>query len=409
MRAIDLAYNDLLQVVRDWQAALFLVVMPIAFTLLFGFLFGGFSAGDEEDPRLPVGFQDLDGGVLASHIHRFLEASAAVRPVTPEDGDDLEKMVGDGDLAAAVIIPAGFTTSVMSDAMLPVIVIVDTSTNAGFAAQGEIQAVMNRLQSAVQTARLSTQAHESELAFADGGARQAYFASAIEQSLSAWNEPPLVVDARMATVSEEPDESLDNAFAHSSPGMMAQFAIAGLIGAASVIVLERKNRALSRLLTTSISRVEIILGHYMAMVVMILAQFTLLIVFGQLLLRLDYFSQPLATISVSLAAVLCAASMGLLIGTLAKTEEQVVIFTLVPMFVLSGLGGAWVPLEFTSETVQSIGHFSPVAWIMDGYKNILLRGAGLEESMVPVAVEPKLVILLSHNNLCALHGIRLSN
>jgi len=33
---------------------------------------------------------------------------------------------------------------------------------------------------------------------------------------------------------------------------------------------------------------------------------------------------------------------GLLIGTLAKTDEQAIIYSLVPMFVFAGIGGAWV-------------------------------------------------------------------
>ena len=41
MRVIDLAIKDLTELVRDWKAALFLVIMPVAFTLLFGFAFGG--------------------------------------------------------------------------------------------------------------------------------------------------------------------------------------------------------------------------------------------------------------------------------------------------------------------------------------------------------------------------------
>jgi ABC-2 type transport system permease protein len=70
----------------------------------------------------------------------------------------------------------------------------------------------------------------------------------------------------------------------------------------------------------------------------------------------------------------------------AKTDNQVVVFSLIPMFVLAGLGGAWVPLEFTPATVQLIGHLSPVAWVMDGFKDILIRGAGFSEVLLSVAV-----------------------
>jgi ABC-2 type transport system permease protein len=76
--------------------------------------------------------------------------------------------------------------------------------------------------------------------------------------------------------------------------------------------------------------------------------------------------------------------MGLLIGILARSEEQAITFSLIPMFVFSGLGGAWVPLEVTGATFRAIGHLSPVAWGMDGFENIVARGLGIESVLVPV-------------------------
>ena len=165
-----------------------------------------------------------------------------------------------------------------------------------------------------------------------------------------------------------------------------QFAIAGLIGAAEVLVLERKTGSLRRLLTTSIRRYEILLGHYLAMVVMIFTQFLILILFDQIFLGVPYFSAPIATLLVALSTAAFAAAMGLLISTLAKTAEQVVVFSLIPMFVLSGLGGAWVPLEFTGEAFQKVAYLTPLAWSMTAFKNIIERGQGLESVMIPVAV-----------------------
>jgi ABC-2 type transport system permease protein len=77
--------------------------------------------------------------------------------------------------------------------------------------------------------------------------------------------------------------------------------------------------------------------------------------------------------------------MGLLIGVLAKSEEQAIIFSLVPMFLLAGLGGAWVPLEATGPAFQAIGHVSPVAWAMDGFKNVIARGLGLGSVLLPAS------------------------
>ena len=83
------------------------------------------------------------------------------------------------------------------------------------------------------------------------------------------------------------------------------------------------------------------------------------------------------------SAALCISALGLLIGILARTEEQAIIFSLIPMFVFAGLGGAWVPLEVTGQTFQTIGHLSPVAWGMDGFENIVARGLGFRSVLLP--------------------------
>jgi ABC-2 type transport system permease protein len=168
--------------------------------------------------------------------------------------------------------------------------------------------------------------------------------------------------------------------------MMAQFAIAGLIGAAEIIVQERKSGSLDRLKTTAVSRFQILTGHWLAMFVMILIQFIVLITFGQVFLKLDFLSAPLATLLLAFACCAFVASLGLLIGILAKLPEQTAIFALIPMFLFSGLGGAWMPLELLGETVRTVAKFTPVAWIMIGYKDILLRGAQLAQVVLPIMV-----------------------
>jgi ABC-2 type transport system permease protein len=211
------------------------------------------------------------------------------------------------------------------------------------------------------------------------------FDYAFEQSLEAWDEPPIaVVETTSSAIKEETDEGIAS-LAHTSPGMMLQFSIAGLLTAAQVIVTERKSRTLQRILTTAARRVHILFGHYLAIFALIFTQFMLLIAFGQFILKVGYLRAPGAILLVAFSAALCIAALGLLIGVLARSEEQAVTFSIIPMFVLSGLGGAWVPLEVTGETFAAIGHLSPVAWAMDGFKNITIRGYGAESILLPVA------------------------
>ena len=107
---------------------------------------------------------------------------------------------------------------------------------------------------------------------------------------------------------------------------------------------------------------------------------------GQLGFGVNYLREPLAVLLVMTAMASWVASLGLFIGTMAKGEEQVVLWSLMCMFVFSALGGAWFPLEFTGQTFSTIGHLTPSAWAMDGFQNIVLRDLGLASVLVPAIV-----------------------
>jgi ABC-2 type transport system permease protein len=389
MRIIDLALKDLLQIVRDWKAAFFLLLMPIGFTLLFGFIFSEQSTDIPEDQRLPVALVDQDRALVGQPLFELLALSDTVQPIYPESDqslDDLKSQVEEGDLAAVIIIPAEYSAALESGNSPPLDVIIDTDTGAGTTAQWAIQSTVSRLYNAFSAAQFSTQARSEIKPFVEDVALETYFAASLDEAVTAWGNPPVTLTTGYTGQDASEEAGTGNAFTHSSPGMMVQFAIAGLIGAAEVLVLERKNGSLRRLLTTPIRRYEILVGHYLAMVVMIFTQFATLIVFAQVFLDVPYFSAPLATILVALSTAAFAAAMGLLISTLAKTAEQVVVFSLVPMFILSGLGGAWVPLEFTGEAFQKIAYLTPLAWSTTAFKNIIERGQGLESVLMPVAI-----------------------
>lgn len=375
IRILDIAQKDLMQLMRDFKTFMFLLLMPILFTLLFGYAFGGFGGG-ESDSRLPVGFLNEDDRWISAALRDLMADSDVIRLHENEDlsASDLDFMVAEGELAAAVIIPNGYSKAILADKTARLIVIADTGTSAWTTIEAEILTLASRLDGAVRTATIIDE-------FAG---ERAPFKYAFEQTLDSWEEPPIAIIETTSSAVKETDDGIA-ALAHTAPGMMLQFAIAGLLTAAQVIVTERKSRTLQRLLTTAAHRTHILLGHYLAIFALIFTQFVILITFGQFFLKIDYFRVPEATLLVAFCAALCIAAMGLLIGVLARSEEQAISFSLIPMFVLSGLGGAWVPLEFTGETFRAIGHISPVAWAMDGFKNITIRGFGFDSVLSPAA------------------------
>jgi ABC-2 type transport system permease protein len=71
---------------------------------------------------------------------------------------------------------------------------------------------------------------------------------------------------------------------------------------------------------------------------------------------------------------------------LAKSDDQVVLFSLVAMFLFSALGGAWFPLEASGGAFAAIGRLMPSAWAMTGYQNILIRGLDVSSAWLPAAI-----------------------
>ncbi|MDP3451056.1 MAG: ABC transporter permease [Anaerolineaceae bacterium] len=372
---INIAMKDLKQTFRDWKSFLFLLIMPIAFTFLFGFAFSG-SSDKKQDLRLPVGIVNYDNqSLIGQNLESNLNSSNVIK-LQSGDEETLITQVTKKDLVATLIIPAGYGDSLKSENPLQLILWVDSASSDGMGVQTEIGMQAKRLGSAVLTAKILSP--ESGISFDQ----------VFKNTLQEWDNPPVALSQSTKisqTIETQTVETTENNFTHSSPGMILQFAIAGLITCAQVIVSERKNNCLKRLMTTSASRAQVLLGHYLSVLLTIFAQFSLLILFGALVLKLNYFSQPLAILLVAVTASLCIAALGLLIGVVAKSEEQAIGFSLICMFLFSGLGGAWVPLEFTGETFQAIGHFTPIAWAMDGFKNVLARGLGLESAWLPAA------------------------
>lgn len=388
MRTLDLARKDLSQILRDWKSGLFLLVMPVLFTLFFGFVLGSAPAAKpDEDTRLPVGLIDRDERSLALSLQTLLEESEVIRPVSLEqDGfEQVSQMVEDGELVAVVIIPAGYTTQLLADQPVTLDVIIDQSQPAAQIAFRALETVAERLLGAVEAAHISLGVREAQSGFTDESARQSYVQDSLAAAVSAWEEPPLTVEVLKGTgpVSQESQPSSTGGFAQSSSGMMVQFSIFGLMTSAMVLVLERKSRTLQRLLTSPMRRVEVIAGHILAMFLVVFAQQLILVLLGQFVFRVDYFRQPLATLLMITVLSLWAASLGLLISAVSRKEDQVITLSLIAMFVFAAMGGAWFPLEVAGKTFAAIGHLMPTAWAMDGFQNILMRGLGFQSVLIP--------------------------
>jgi len=315
----------------------------------------------------------------------LLQTSEAVRPVVLEGpaATAAPEQVRDGKLAAVVTVPSGFGRAAWDGGKAELLVMVDKNDASGLVASNAIDTAATRLLGALQTARLSLATYEAGTVL-DATARQEYVDQAIALASSAWKNPPLTLAVEKASVASQDENS--NAHNQSSPGLIVQFTIWSLIMSAGVIVLERKSGAMQRLLTTPTRPWQIIAGHALAMFLLTVAQELILLAFGQFILGVNYLRQPVAILLVALALALWVVSLGMLIGAISRDDNQSMIWSLMAMFVFTGLGGAWFPLEGTGKAFQTIGGLMPSTWAMRGFQNIIIRGMGIESVCLPAGI-----------------------
>ncbi|MEI6309447.1 MAG: ABC transporter permease [bacterium] len=380
MRILNIIAKNLLQISRDWKSSLFLVAMPILFTVFFGVV-----TAQPAESRLTLAVLNADGGGSpAAELLKALGDSPALRliPLAGDEGSGVEERIRQGEWNAALIVVPGWSEAAWSGQPIPLQLVAESANLQGQAAATAVQSAAKRILGAVEAARLAAEFLEARKPFADATARTAFLQEVMTRSLEQFATSPLSVETVPMTLSTQPPSG----YAQASPGVMVQFAIFGLLTSATLLVMERKTRTMARLLTTPATRGEVLLGHGLTIFLVTFLQELLLVLLGQLVFGLSYFSAPGGTLLLMVSLALWTTSLGLLIGALVSAEEQVILWGLVAMFFFSALGGAWFPLEIAGPGFAAIGRWIPTSWAVEGFQNIIVRGLGDASALLPSAI-----------------------
>lgn len=377
MRILDLVLKDLVQISRDKKSVAFLVIMPIIITIFMGMAYGSGESEATTDSRLSLAWvEEGSDSEVSEALHMRLEESGMIKLETMEE-DAAVTALQNHKVDGILVVPAGFALLPEQYPEQQLKLLADPSTDNGQSLYQELRVTVSQLMSAVEIGRMS----------ADLTGDPAEFNPAFQLAWEKWGQGSSrsLVKVEQAVAIEEKSWFGDNPYNQASPGILVQFAIMGLITSAQILVQERKDRTLQRLVTTSMQPWQILTGHMLAMFAVVFLQTVILVVFGQLILDVNYLREPLATLMVSIALGLWVASMGLLIGVVAKTDEHVTLYSMMAMFIFSALGGAWFSLETAGSVFSTIGKTLPSAWAITGLQNILIRGLDLSSVIGPVS------------------------
>ena len=372
-----IAWKDTVLRFTGWSEWLFFLILPIVFTLV---LAGG--TGASKDSRVRLAVVDQAGTPLSADLISALQASQAVRPdvmsLSAADSQFSQRSV-----AAVLIIPAGFDQTGLEQGGLQLDLRQQPNNLNALVAQRAVSAVIGRVGAAAEIASASVAQAEKLQPFASAAERQAYFDAALQAAGTQMAAAPARVSASVGSTLEPVQY---DPRANSSAGQLITWVFIPLIGISGMFAYERQKGTLRRLLTTPTRKSTYLLGTILGQVATALVQMLLLVLFGSLVMGLNWGRAPLALAAMLVSASLAAAALGTALGTFVKTEGQASGLSIMTGMVMALLGGCWYPLEMFPQFVQNAVKILPTTWAMNGMLAIVLRGQGLSAVLLSAGV-----------------------
>ena len=197
------------------------------------------------------------------------------------------------------------------------------------------------------------------------------------------------------TVYGSPDATQLDSLAPVVVGFFAYFFVFILTGIS--FLRERIGGTLERLLATPVSRAEIVLGYSLGFGFFATLQVAIVMAF--VLGRLDVpalgpvpafaiglgvrtAGNPLVAYLLVLVLGLGAVSLGIFLSTFARTELQILQFIPIVIVPQGLLGGFFWPIDQLPALLQPVARILPVTYAIDGLRQVMIAGAGLDSAQV---------------------------
>lgn len=363
--ALVIAAKDLRQRVRDRTAYVVGIVAPLVLAGLISLAFG--RSGFQFSATFAV--VDEDGGMLArAFVHDVLgdaglRKAVTIKPVATRS--EAGRQARDGDVAAAIVVPAGYTAAALAGQPIPLEVVRSADKRIG---ADVAVALAEGFTAKVNAVRLSV---ATALAAGTGQSPEQLAARA------AHADPAVSLAERSTLRADVPAAS------QYAPGMgiFFMFFVVGM-GARS-LVAERRSGTLSRLLAAPVRPTSLLAGKAVAAWVMGVAGLAAMAGASTFLLRMTW-GDPLAAAAVIVAVVLAATGITALVLTMARTEQQAGLYMSVVTMGLALLGGNFVNVEQAPDVLRRLALITPNGWALRAVRDLAVDGGGLGSILTPL-------------------------
>ena len=344
-RYLAIVSKEFIHIVRDRRTLALSFVMPIVLLLLLGYA----ANTDVRNVSLAVFDQDRSPASRAL-IDAFRAGGYFRLDYYVGSEDEIAELIGRGDARAGMIIPPRYSSDLAAGHQAQVAVALDGSDPI---------VAQTALAAAIQTG----QAKATEIALARLAERgqSASFVLPLEVHTQVWYNPDLVSAYYMVP---------------ALIGIILLFQ--SVVLTSTAVVRERERGTIEQLIVTPIRSLELIAGKLTPYVVIAFVSTIEILVVGAVLFSVPIVGSVLLLLALAALFLATTLGIGLLISTLAKTQQEAMVtaqFFLLPNIFLSGF---FFPLAAMPEILQWISLAFPLRYFLTIVRGIVLKGVGIE-------------------------------
>jgi len=398
-KLIASAYKEVLLLSRDLGGIAILFIMPLVLLITITLIQDG-TFKTISDVKVPVLIVDYDKGSVSKSVFDGLRTSNSFEIIENTSEEEAKKSVFRGEYQLAIVIPENLSEALQQkvnsnvEAILAEFGLEEKSTPVSESSQIQKE-IRLYFDPATQSAFKSSVKNGIDKMISKIETQSIY--SAFQEQIdedndTAFFETDSFIVFKEIVPTKNNEDVIPNSAQHNVPAWTL-FAIFFIIVPLSInMVKEKSQGTFVRLRTNPVHYATVLGGKTVVYTGVCLIQFTLMLLIGVYffpiidLPSVDVSGRLFLLYVVAAFAGLAAVGLGILLGTIAKTQEQSAPFGATFVVILAAIGGVWVPVFVMPKFMQLISNLSPMNWGLNGFYDVFLRNASFMEILPEISL-----------------------
>ncbi len=312
---------------RSTTAIFFVFIFPLILMLLFGSIFSGSSTS-----AVPLYVQNLDSsGNMSNTFIDTLNSTHFVDITMIPDNVNIQTYISQHSISAALLIPANFTSSYLRGNHVDLVYYNNPAVSTSSVAQQAISVTVQLFNSHF--------AHQNQT---------------------------------IALLSSSVTTHAANYIDFLIPGLIGLVILTSPMFSMTYIVSSyKKDKIFRQLSLTPLTRSEWFLSKFIWYLIISAISAIMIIAVGVLLFH-SSLSLSLYMIPFLVIGVFMFTSLGILAGSISRSEESASVVGNIITFPMMFLSGTFFPIEIMPGWLQSVAHVLPLFYIIDGLNSVTI-------------------------------------